>query len=167
MGKDKIAIFFKDVEVSKEKNEDGLTVRQQSFLDAYDSVLDVYKAATMAGISKTNIMADLRRNTPFAIEFRKRADLIEDDPRFSKSGSMGNLLDLKRKIKNDGELKSAEKYRLLLDIQKEINKMMEGNLASKKTVSTNTEVKLEAVYDFTKPIEEPDTIDIDYEDTTD
>lgn len=148
--------------VSKVKNERGLTVKQESFLEAYDELFDIYRAADKCGIARSNIMADLRKDTAFAREFKGMTKRIEDDPRFTKTGAIGNLLKIKRDIEDDTELRSSDRYKLLLEIQKEINKMVDGNLASQKKVIEKKTIDVKAVYDFTSlPVQEqPRTIDI-------
>ena len=157
---------------TRKRNEKGLTERQEKFLVAYSELLDVYKAAKVANIAKSNIMADLRRDTPFATEYKELCGRIEEDPRLTKSGSVGRLLQMIKDVDvavEAGEVKLLEGMRMKLDIQKEINKMVEGHLAGqKKTINKNI-LNVQGTYDFTKlnAPEEPKAIEIGYEEITD
>lgn len=157
---------------TKKRNENGLTERQERFLSAYSELLDVYKAAKVAGIARSNIMADLKRDTPFSHEFSRMCAKIDDDPRLTKSGSIGRMLDMMDELddmaqeaKDVGEKLAILKQRL--DIQKEINKMQDGHLASQKKVIQNNTLTISGTYDFTKKglpeREEPTTLDISHE----
>lgn len=135
---------------SKEKNHRGLTVKQEKFLVLYPEKLDVYRTARCVGISKTNIMRDIQKDTAFGIAVRELALELDDDPRFSKAGTLGALYEMEEDISKDEELEAKDKYRLLLDIRKEINKMIDGNIASQKKVITQRIIEVKGGYDFTK-----------------
>lgn len=151
---------------SRDKNEDGLTFKQEKFLLLYPEVLNVYKTAQEVGIPRSNIVRDLKKDTPFGIKFRRMVEKMEmdNDPRFSKAGTLGDLFKLEEEIRNDDSIDSEKKYRLILDIKKEINKMIDGNIASTKKVVENKNLFVSGVYDLTKLPEQQTqkTIDIEY-----
>lgn len=149
----------------KEKTINGLTVKQEKFLVLYPENLNVYKTAEAVGISKTNIMRDIKRDTVFGKKVRELAKELDDDPRFSKAGTLSALYDMEDRIENDETLESKDKYRLLLDIRKEINKMIDGNIASQRSIVEKKVINVNGVYDFTALPESqpsPKTIDISH-----
>lgn len=147
---------------SKEKNHRGLTIKQEKFLVLYPENLNVYRTADACGIARGNIMRDIQKDTEFGMAVRELTEDLDGDPRFSKAGTLSALYDMESAIENDEEVKAVDKYRLLLDIRKEINKMIDGNIASQKKTITNKSIHFEGVYDFTKLPEKKSvkTIDI-------
>jgi len=150
---------------SKEKNEDGLTVKQEKFLLLFPETLNIYRTAERVGIARSNIVRDVQRDTPFGRAVRELSKRLDDDPRFSKAGTLSDLYDMEKSIIDDETMESKDKFRLLLDIKKEINKMIDGNIASQKKTIENKNLILNATYDMTKLPErqEQKTIDIGYE----
>jgi len=150
---------------SKEKNEDGLTVKQEKFLLLFPETLNIYRTAERVGIARSNIVRDVQRDTPFGRAVRELSKMLDDDPRFSKAGTLSDLYDMEKSIIDDETMESKDKFRLLLDIKKEINKMIDGNIASQKKTIENKNLILNATYDMTKLPErqEQKTIDIGYE----
>ena len=132
-----------------------LTKTQSKWLEYYPLVLDIYEAARLAGIRESNILKMLHRNTLFA---RKAAKLIQDvtdrisnDPRLNKIGSIAALLSMEKSIKRNSKIRPYQKYKLLLEVRREINKMVEGNLAaSNHNVKTNIDISVKGVYDLTQ-----------------
>ncbi len=145
------------------KDGDGLTERQSKFVMLYPEKLNIYRTADECGIPRGNIVRDIKKDTPFGREVRRISAELDGDPRFSKIGTLSALYDMEDSIQSDPELEPRDKYRLLLDIRKEINKMIDGNIASqKKFVETKT-VTFEGVYDLTQVnggMPEPKTIEI-------
>ena len=143
--------------ISREKNYRGLTQRQEKFLEVFPITLNVYKSAEIAEIARTNIMADLSKDTPFANCYRAMVENLDNDPRYNKAGSIKSLQGMidELDMMTEEEIKPSERIKLKLDIQKEINKMIEGNLASSKKIVENKTLVLEGVYDFTKKQIEP------------
>ena len=150
---------------SREKNEDGLTVKQEKFLLLFPETLNIYRTAERVGIARSNIVRDVQRDTPFGRAVRELSKMLDDDPRFSKAGTLSDLYDMEKSIIDDETMESKDKFRLLLDIKKEINKMIDGNIASQKKTIENKNLILNATYDMTKLPErqEQKTIDIGYE----
>jgi hypothetical protein len=148
-------------EISKAKSDKGLTVKQEKFLLLYPEKLNVYRTAEAVGISKSNIIRDIQKDSPFGIAVRQLTADLENDPRFNKAGSIAALYEMEDNITNDPELEPAVKYRLLLDIRKEINKMIDGNIASQKKVVEKKNITLNGTYDFTKLPEAQQTKTID------
>jgi len=155
--------------LSRKYTENGMTEQQEAWLRAYPLVLDVYRAAEIAKISVSNIMAYIGRDTIFG---RKARELIEEvtggidrDPRYNRAGSLARLTAMEEDIISDSEMDAKDKYKLLLDIRKEINKMIDGNIAAQKKSVTNTAIMIEGVVDFTKKKQLPQQIveDADYE----
>ena len=128
-------------EISKAKSDKGLTVKQEKFLLLYPEKLNVYRTAEAVGISKSNIIRDIQKDSPFGIAVRQLTADLENDPRFNKAGSIAALYEMEDNITNDPELEPAVKYRLLLDIRKEINKMFYVNI-----VAFHTSLFLYAIY---------------------
>ncbi len=151
-------------ELTKAKSERGLTTKQEKFLLLYPEKLNVYRTAEAVGISKSNIIRDIQKDSPFGDAVRKLTDDLEGDPRFNKAGSIAALYEMEDSIKEDPELEPKERYRLLLDIRKEINKMIDGNIASQKKVVEKKNITLNGTYDFTKlpEAQETKTIDISH-----
>jgi hypothetical protein len=155
--------------LSRKLTENGYTKQQEAWLKAYPFVLDVYRAAEIANISVSNIMAYINRDTVFGRKAReliqKVTDGIDKDPRFNKAGSIALLSRMIDDITHDAEIESKDKYKLILDIQKEINKMVDGNIAAQKKNVTNTAIMIEGVVDFTKKKRLPEQIteDAEYE----
>lgn len=127
------------------------------FLEVYEDSLNIMESARTAGLNTVNIHRRLRANTPFAKLYRKLVDNIDKDTRFNKVGSISMLMELKEKAEDKGD------YNLAFKIIQEINKMIEGNIASTKRTVENIDVKLEGVIDLTEPPKEIGTVDIPYE----
>jgi len=113
----------------------GMTKRQEAWIKAFNSVCDVYEAARISGIAKGNIMKLIRRETTFGKKaretIRKCNEISDIDPRFNKQGSLMWLMNKRSEVEASEDIDPVNKYRILLDIQKEINKMVDGNLAKK------------------------------------
>jgi hypothetical protein len=150
---------------SKAKNYRGLTIKQEKFLVLYPEKLNVYRTAEAVGISKANIIRDIQKDTAFGIEVRRLTQELDDDPRFSKAGTLSALYDMEEDIAKDEELEAKDRYRLILDIRKEINKMIDGNIASQKKIVEKKVIEVKGGYDFTKLPETSfqKTIDISHE----
>ena len=134
-----------------------ISEEQETFLEAYRDNLDVMESARIAGLDTRNIHRSLRSNTPFAKMFRRLVDEIDKDPRFNKLGSLSMLLDLKNRAQE------AKNQELELKIIQEINKMIKGNIASNRKIVENRNFQITGKIDLSKPIDEPDVLDVDYE----
>lgn len=139
-----------------------LTIKQRKFLIYYSDTLNLREAAKKAGLRSDSLNLMLRKKTLFTDMVREIQKNVINDPRFTKAGSIGELQKLKDEARSVGDLK------LVLDIQKEINKMIDGNLAVQKVLNERTERINIAVIDLTKKepaaqLEETNPIDTDYE----
>lgn len=129
--------------------------KQLKFLELYEETLNVNQSAKDAGLLESNIRRDLRSKTSaFAKLFRTLSDNLENDPRFSRIGSISMLLDLKKRAQQEGN------HGLEFKIIQEINKMIEGNLAATKKIVENVDIQVGGIIDLSRPPSQPKTIDI-------
>ncbi len=144
--------------------EKKLNSDELEFLKYYESTLNIMDSARRAGLDEVNIHRRLKSSSALGVAFKALVETIDKDPRFNKIGSISVLYKLEESIWEDKELEAKDKYKLMLDVRREINKMIEGNIAATKKVVTTREVKVTGVIDLTKPINEPKTIDVGYDD---
>lgn len=126
-----------------------LSIRQKKFLIHYQDTLSIKEAAMRSGLRSDAVLTSLKKKTLFADLFRKAQENVINDPRFTKSGSLGKLQDLQRQAEEAGDLK------LSFDIQKEINKMIDGNLAIQKVLNQKEDNVVLTLIDLTAKPNQP------------
>jgi GDP-D-mannose dehydratase len=121
-----------------------LTVKQERFLSEYQECMNINKACRLSEMQVGNVLRDLKKDTPFANEFKKIQKALEVDPRLTKIAGVEKLLRYQQMAEDEGDYMGAAK------IQETINKMIEGNIAPTTQVEKK-EIKNEIrVIDFTK-----------------
>ena len=125
------------------RNRD-LTTKQETFLAEYQNTMSINKACRTSGQQLGNVLRDLKKDTPFANEFKKIQKALEQDPRLTKIAGVEKLLRYQDMAEEKGDYMAAAK------IQETINKMIEGNIAPTTQVEKK-EIKNEIrVIDFTR-----------------
>lgn len=137
--------------------DDKLKDNEKRFLEEYEDSYDIMESARRSGLDTVNIHRRLKSSSTLGKHFKKLIFDIDKDHRYGKAGSITMLMKLK-KLAED-----KEDYNLVFKIIQEINKMIDGNIAVQKKVVENRQFEIKGVIDLTKPIEEPKTIDISYE----
>ena len=121
-----------------------LTELQAKFLVEYQDCINVGEACRRTGYNQSNVRRDAAKDTAFGRAFREIRKNIEKDIRLDKAAGLERLLGYQKVAEEAGDLKLA------IDIQKEINKMVEGNIAAttqREIKENKVEIK---VLDFTK-----------------
>lgn len=121
-----------------------LSIRQKRFLVAYQETLSIKEACIQANLRPDAVLASLRRPTLFSELFKKVQGNVINDARFTKAGSIGKLLHIQTMAEMAGD------YKLVFDVQKEINKMIDGNLAIQKVLNQKEENVTLTLIDLTK-----------------
>ena len=139
------------------EDDDRLKEEEKEFLRVYEDTFNVMDSARAAGLDEVNIHRRLKSSSRLARHFRTLIEHIADNPRYNKAGSLNMLTELKKR--------AAEKEDLNLEFKiiQEINKMIEGNIATQKKIVENRQLEVKGVIDLTKPPNEPKTIDVEYE----
>lgn len=139
---------------------------QLTFLDNFAETFDFEGSARLVDKYPSQVR-DVMQKSPmstFAKKFREIQKGVIDNHRFNKCGSLERMY---RWMQNAEEIGD---YKLALDIQKEINKMIDGNIAIQKQITEHKKEVSVKVIDMTKPrqeLPESDVEDADYEDYED
>ena len=128
------------VRLTKTHLSEGETI----FLFVYGETLSKSKALALSGLNRARINGMMASNTLFGVMFRTLVKNIEKHPAVDKASAMDKLLDLQEKVEEQGDFKTA------LAIQKEINKMVAGNIAPTQSLNHTVTDKRVEVIDLTK-----------------
>ena len=150
-----------DLQLGKILEEDGLTKKQEAILAYYWETFNIFKACEMTGVQRYYIYNALnsKTETPFQRAYYKMTKQLENDPRIGKIGGIENLRDIAKRAKEAGRMD------IEIAAQKEINKMIDRNLAVQKKSVENITIDIKGTLDLTTPKELSEAvIDTEYED---
>jgi hypothetical protein len=124
--------------------KDTLTDRQRTFLAEYQETMDLSKALEVSGIRIGNLRRDIKKDSEFARRYWELRNSVEKDPRFDKAAGLERLMRYQRIAEE------KEDFKLAIEIQKEINKMVDGNIAATtQRVEKNEKIEVKC-FDFTE-----------------
>lgn len=155
------------MEQTKEiKQRNRLSEKQIVFLDEFALSFNFKEAAKKAGYHPSQIRQFMQKQPEslFNRTYRKIQASVIDDPRFNKCGSVERMFRWMEDAEANGDLKLA------LEIQKELNKMIDGNMAVQKQITENKKEVNVNVIDLTKPkagITQESVEDTNYEEVDD
>lgn len=138
---------FKIMETGVQRIRNSLTMRQKKFLLKYQETFSMREAVKAGGYTSQTVSNMLRKDSLFTRTFRELQKNLEQDPRLTKISGVEKLLSYQKAAEEAGDIKLA------VDIQKEINKMIQGNIAPTKSIEEKTEKVEVMVIDFTKRME--------------
>lgn len=150
-----------ELQLGKILEEDGLTENQEAILAHYWETFNIFKACEMVGVQRNYIYSALnsKTETPFQRAYAKMTQQLENDPRIGKIGGIENLRDIAKRAKDAGRMD------IEIAAQKEINKMIDRNLAVQKKSVENITIDIKGSLDLTAPKELGEhIIDTEYED---
>lgn len=146
-----LAVMRKGAETAYNKTNSGvrltkshLTEGETIFLYVFNETLSRSKALAFSGLNRARLNSMLASNTLFGVMFRTLIKNIEKHPAVDKSAAMDKLLELQEKVEEQGDFKTS------LSIQKEINKMVAGNIAPTQSLNHTVTDKRIEVIDLTK-----------------
>jgi hypothetical protein len=121
-----------------------LTEKQKAFLAEYQECMDLKEACEKSQIYLGNLRRDIQKDTEFARRFWRIRQAIEKDTRFDKAAGLERLYRYQRIAEEQGD------FKLAIEIQKEINKMVDGNIAATtQRVEKNEKIEIKC-FDFTE-----------------
>lgn len=134
--------------MSEDKIRKSLTRKQVAFLAEYRESFSMRKAVAAGGYSSQTVSNMLRKDSLFTRTFKELQKNLEQDPRLTKLSGLEKLLRYQSSAEEDGD------YKLALEIQKEINKMVQGNIAPTKSIDERNNKLEVTLIDFTKKLED-------------
>lgn len=139
--------------------EEHLTEKQKKILLHYWDTFSLRKACEYAGVTREYIFNARRYpNSKFSQALREVTEMLENDDRVGKVGTLEALLDIERRAREAGDMNVE------LKVRQEINKMIERNLAIQKKSIETVNIDVKGVLDLTQTKEiESGSEDVDYE----
>jgi nitrate reductase alpha subunit len=124
--------------------KETLTEKQKTFLAEYQATMDLASALGASNMQMCNLRRDIKKDTEFARRYWELRNSVEKDPRFDKAAGLERLMRYQRIAEE------KEDFKLAIEIQKEINKMVDGNIAATtQRVEKNEKIEVKC-FDFTE-----------------
>jgi hypothetical protein len=121
-----------------------MTELQKAFLAEYEECMDLKETCDKLNVYIGNIKRDILKETEFAKRFWEIRKNIEKNVKFDKAAGLERLMRYQKAAENMGD------YKLAIEIQKEINKMVDGNIAATtQRVEKNEKIEIKC-FDFTE-----------------